>query len=140
MNKAASLYRKWAIRILHEMYQIKTVDIAISYCPSGEFQTPYWMGVVNDYFEQKGDSLSDRLTQAFQYGFNKQYSSVIAIGTDSPDLPYEYVNSAFNQLRLIDVVLGPSIDGGYYLVGLNTLHPEIFQNILFLPLMFYVKP
>ena len=51
------------------------------------------------------------------------------IGSDSPTLPVEYVESAFRLLRESDVVLGPTEDGGYYLVGASRNAVGIFQNI-----------
>ena len=125
------MYRTWAIRLFQRMHAVESVDIAVSYHPLKEFATPDWLGTVDTYFKQQGDSLSDYIIQSFQYGFDKKYKSVVVIGTDSPDLPYEYVSNAFHELRLVDVVLGPSVDGGYYLVGLNALFPELFQNISF---------
>ncbi|MBC7855275.1 MAG: TIGR04282 family arsenosugar biosynthesis glycosyltransferase [Pirellulaceae bacterium] len=54
---------------------------------------------------------------------------VVLIGSDSPDLPLEYVAEAFNKLRDFPVVVGPTVDGGYYLIGLSQTVPPIFDNI-----------
>ena len=53
----------------------------------------------------------------------------VLIGSDSPDLPLEYLAEAFDKLRDYPVVLGPTDDGGYYLVGLSQTVPPIFDNI-----------
>jgi len=53
----------------------------------------------------------------------------IIIGTDIPTLPAENLQMAFKQLSYHDIVLGPSLDGGYYLIGLKKPHREIFINI-----------
>jgi glycosyltransferase A (GT-A) superfamily protein (DUF2064 family) len=55
-------------------------------------------------------------------------SKVVVIGTDSPTLPVEYIERAFADLDRADVVLGPAVDGGYYLVGCRRL-PPIFAGI-----------
>jgi rSAM/selenodomain-associated transferase 1 len=53
----------------------------------------------------------------------------VLIGSDSPDLPLEYVDEAFDKLRSFPVVLGPATDGGYYLIGASQTVPPIFDNI-----------
>ena len=53
----------------------------------------------------------------------------VLIGSDSPDLPLEYLAEAFDKLRDFPVVLGPTDDGGYYLIGLSQTVPPIFGNI-----------
>ena len=51
---------------------------------------------------------------------------VVLIGSDSPDLPTGYINQAFDALQRHDAVLGPTNDGGYYLIGLSRFAPELF--------------
>ena len=53
----------------------------------------------------------------------------VLIGSDSPDLPLEYLDESFDKLREFPVVLGPTTDGGYYLIGLSHSVPPIFDNI-----------
>jgi rSAM/selenodomain-associated transferase 1 len=53
----------------------------------------------------------------------------LLIGSDSPDLPQEYVSEAFDKLHEFAVVLGPATDGGYYLIGASQTVPPIFDNI-----------
>lgn len=54
---------------------------------------------------------------------------VVLIGSDTPALQVDYVTDAFNLLHHYDVVLGPSFDGGYYLIGCRHSTPDIFENI-----------
>jgi glycosyltransferase A (GT-A) superfamily protein (DUF2064 family) len=54
---------------------------------------------------------------------------VVVIGTDCPELPAALLDEAFRSLERQDLVLGPTHDGGYYLVGLGRLAPEIFRSI-----------
>lgn len=56
-------------------------------------------------------------------------SRVVLIGSDSPDLPQEFVQQAFDKLHQYPVVLGPTRDGGYYLIGLSQTIPPIFESI-----------
>ncbi len=68
---------------------------------------------------QRGDDIGERmffaLTDAFSHGFER----CVLIGSDSPDLPADIIHAAFDLLNSTDVVLGPSTDGGYYLIGCN---------------------
>ena len=77
---------------------------------------------------QKGSDLGERLFHAFDREL-KNHPKVIVIGTDSPTFPEEQIEKAFQCLENHDAVIGPSEDGGYYLIGLRTLIPEIFVNI-----------
>jgi len=53
----------------------------------------------------------------------------IIIGSDCPQLSTEIIEEAFVQLDKVDVVLGPTFDGGYYLLGMKTLHTELFDDM-----------
>ena len=55
--------------------------------------------------------------------------SVVILGTDSPNLPVSWLRQAFTMLRHHDVVLGPSLDGGYYLVGMTAPFIALFERI-----------
>jgi rSAM/selenodomain-associated transferase 1 len=67
---------------------------------------------------QSPGDLGARMEHFFQASFASGADRVVIIGSDSPTLPIEYVRQAFDELRRSDVVLGPSDDGGYYLLGL----------------------
>lgn len=78
---------------------------------------------------QVGGDLGRRMQAYFHAAFARGASRVVLIGSDSPDLPIAFVNHAFELLNESPVVLGPAIDGGYYLVGLRREIPEIFLGI-----------
>lgn len=77
---------------------------------------------------QKGADLGERMLHAFQESFALGYQSVCIIGTDCWQLEQKHVQEAFQQLHTHDVVIGPAIDGGYYLLGMKQLHVSLFQN------------
>lgn len=80
---------------------------------------------------QSSGNLGNRLEAAFLELFSK-YSSAIIIGTDSPNIPTSYLEEAILALSKYDSVIGPTIDGGYYLIGLKNQtknFQEIFSNI-----------
>ena len=82
-------------------------------------------------FCQQGDSLGDRMRHAFAVLFSRGFSRVVLIGGDLPAVPLEVLADAVAALENdSEVVLGPSLDGGYYLVGMSRLVSEIFEGIL----------
>jgi rSAM/selenodomain-associated transferase 1 len=83
------------------------------------------------WVKQQGVDLGERLNSAISYAVDLGFSPVIALGADSPTLPPSYIETAFDALAYgkTDVVLGPTTDGGYYLVGLRKPVPNLFHNI-----------
>lgn len=79
-------------------------------------------------FVQNGADLGERMYNAFSDSFEAGYERVIGIGSDLPDLNAQVMQSALEILDTKDTVFGPADDGGYYLIGMNHLIPEIFEN------------
>ncbi|MBI3462957.1 MAG: TIGR04282 family arsenosugar biosynthesis glycosyltransferase [Planctomycetes bacterium] len=78
---------------------------------------------------QSTGDLGDRMHRFFADAFAKGASRIVLIGSDSPTLPAEYIDRAFDLLADSPVVLGPTTDGGYYLVGISGQIPPIFEGI-----------
>ena len=77
---------------------------------------------------QKGDGLAAGLISVFAHFAQKSESRVVAFNSDSPHLPRSVLEDAFETLTAHDVVVGPTHDGGYYLVGANVSHPTLFAS------------
>jgi len=77
---------------------------------------------------QQGSGLGERMWNAFTDVW-RQGDRVVFLGSDSPSLPLSYIRLAFEALLDVSVVLGPVKDGGYFLIGLSSPHPELFRNI-----------
>lgn len=79
---------------------------------------------------QAAGDLGTRLLHAFRHHCAPG-ASVVAIGSDTPDLPTSRIEQAFHELEADrgDVVLGPAPDGGYYLIGARVAHPSLFEGI-----------
>lgn len=77
---------------------------------------------------QKGDGLAAGLISVFQHFTAAGQRQVIAFNSDSPHLAPSILESAFEILATHDVVVGPTHDGGYYLVGAKAAHPTLFEN------------
>jgi len=85
---------------------------------------------INDFKKvlQRGDSLGDRMKNAFQEAF-KKHEKVVIIGSDCPTLHPDIITAAYRHLDNHDFVIGPSFDGGYYLLGMRDFERKIFQGI-----------
>ncbi len=79
---------------------------------------------------QQGADLGVRMKNAFQQGFNHGFEKIIIIGSDLYDLQTSDIDDAFTALESNDYVIGPSEDGGYYLLGMKRLNSELFENKL----------
>ena len=78
---------------------------------------------------QNGIDLGKKMENSFHDLFNKGFFRVVVIGTDSPALPKEYISKAFIDLNNADLVIGPSIDGGYYLIGFKEKVLPVFSPV-----------
>ncbi len=79
--------------------------------------------------EQKGEGLGDRMRNAFEWGFKEGFQRVVLIGCDAPTLPAEFIGEAFDRLERVPLVIGPSCDGGYYLIGARPPLIDLFSGI-----------
>jgi hypothetical protein len=78
---------------------------------------------------QKGKDLGERMKNAFQILFKNHFKKVVIVGTDCPELTKKIIKKSFSELFKNDVVIGPSNDGGYYLLGMNQFYPFLFDGI-----------
>ena len=78
---------------------------------------------------QSGKDLGEKMFAAFREIFESGYEKAVIIGTDLPDISSEIIIEAFSAMEKKDAVIGPSTDGGYYLLGLKSISKEFFTNI-----------
>ncbi|MEA5575416.1 TIGR04282 family arsenosugar biosynthesis glycosyltransferase [Anabaena sp. UHCC 0451] len=88
-----------------------------------------WLGLDFMYQTQSEGDLGQRMIKSLADAFNNYAEQVIIIGTDCPGLTSHILASAFEKLQVCDLVLGPALDGGYYLIGLRRVIPELFSQI-----------
>ena len=90
-----------------------------------------WLGEDYLYMPQQGENLGERMKNAFTEALAMNFKRVVLIGSDIPSLPLEFIEEAFISLEKKDVVIGPSADGGYYLVGFRDkkFSPRAFKGI-----------
>ena len=87
-----------------------------------------WSAADYDKFVQSGTDLGERMENAFAQAFQSA-AKVLIIGSDCPGLRPLVLEQAFDDLDRDDVVLGPATDGGYYLLGLRRMVPELFRDM-----------
>jgi rSAM/selenodomain-associated transferase 1 len=87
-----------------------------------------WDATIFQKHQQIGEDLGVRMLHAFKNGFETGYKKVLIIGSDLYDLTAEIIANAFLALDKNDFVIGPAEDGGYYLLGMNSLEEKIFKN------------
>lgn len=87
-----------------------------------------WDGKQFLKFVQEEDDLGDRMANAFKKAFSLGYTSAVLIGSDCFEMTTEYLNQAFQALENDDLCIGPAKDGGYVMIGMRKLHPEVFTN------------
>jgi uncharacterized protein len=103
------------------------VDVAIM-CPGPDIEELTCLaGDAVQVVAQKGEGLAAGLTSVFER-FAAGRQRVVAFNSDSPHLPASVLENAFKALAAHDVVVGPTHDGGYYLVGAKAVYPALFEG------------
>ncbi|MGG6269758.1 TIGR04282 family arsenosugar biosynthesis glycosyltransferase [Leptolyngbya sp. AN03gr2] len=126
---AAELHRRMTESTIAKVRNLENVSICVYFTGGTIQQMQDWLGDDLEYQLQPSGDLGDRLIHIFQTMFDRGARSVIAIGTDCPDLTSEILTLAFTQLKTHHLSIGKATDGGYYLIGLDQLIPDVFQNI-----------
>lgn len=127
--ECADLHRNFLKDLMIVFKTLKQeMDIYITYTPENS------MGVIEDIipgfincFPQVGQNLGDRMYNAISKVSGLGYEKVILIGSDIPQIKDEDLLSSFNILDKHDIVLGPTYDGGYYLIGMKKTYKSIFS-------------
>ena len=78
---------------------------------------------------QQGDGLAERMADAFSRAFTSGARHIVIFGSDSPTLPAACIQQSFAALADCDLVLGPTEDGGYYLIGCRQFDPRLFADV-----------
>jgi uncharacterized protein len=132
MEKAVEVYKHFAEHAftLADNLHSKGVDVFVLYGP-GAKQKEVAEWVARDFFftEQQGTTLGDRMHHAFDLTFASGAMQSVIIGTDVPELDARTIQEGFESLAKHDIVLGPSNDGGYYLLGMNAPTKNVFAGI-----------
>ncbi len=125
-QKALEIYKLLLEKTRNEASKTKS-DKVVYYSDFID-KTDLWSN--NDFQKklQPEGGLGHKISSAFKEGFAAGYENICIIGSDCYDLTSEHLESAFDLLETHQAVLGPAVDGGYYLLGLTKYTPELFTN------------
>lgn len=126
---ACELYRACAELTVAHMRRFHDETVLCVDPPNALQRVGEWLGPSWRLHPQRGRTLGARLAEAIDHAFSNGANHAVVIGTDSPWLTAEDVSTAFEALQHHDVVLGPTRDGGYYLIGLTRPLPALFEGI-----------
>ncbi len=124
---AAKLQREMTEHTLQqvkELQEMQPLAVEVHFTGGTTAQMQEWLGRDWRYIPQVGGGLGEKLIAAFTEG-----EETIVIGIDCPQLTSTLLQKGFEQLKNNNLVLGPALDGGYYLIGLRQLLPELFTGI-----------
>jgi rSAM/selenodomain-associated transferase 1 len=128
---AVKLYRRFLLEMLVTLNK-GTFLFYLCYYPQNSLDSlKNWLGDHYLYMPQNGQDLGERMKNGFLEAISMKFKRVILIGSDIPDLSLAFIEEAFGSLREKDAVIGPSFDGGYYLIGFRdkTFSPRAFDGI-----------
>jgi rSAM/selenodomain-associated transferase 1 len=123
-----ALYRCLLEDTLTLAKSLTTVEIAVMSPGSDREELAHLLGNNVQVVAQNGDGLAAGLTSVFRHFIASGRQRIIAFNSDSPHLAPSILDSAFEILATHDVVVGPTHDGGYYLVGAKAAHPSLFEG------------
>ncbi|WP_321494325.1 TIGR04282 family arsenosugar biosynthesis glycosyltransferase [uncultured Desulfobacter sp.] len=128
---ALELYRCFVMDVL-DMVRSTPFTLRVYHHPENAFnRIRSWLGDDPDLFPQKGATLGDKMANALAETFAAGFERAVLIGSDLPDLPPGIIDTAFKGLDQCSAAIGPSRDGGYYLIGFTAIGftPRIFHGI-----------
>jgi rSAM/selenodomain-associated transferase 1 len=134
-EQASQIYQAFILDTLRSTALLKGVKRILA-CDSSR-RDPFFKGLADRFkltlIDQTGEDLGARMRNALAEAYRLGFEQAVIIGMDLPTLPSDYIQEAFRQLNKNpqgpSIVLGPSADGGYYLIGCSGPVPPIFDGI-----------
>ena len=120
----------WAfLKDLNGVYETMDADLFVFHTPDPDWEMlkPIFP-VAKGFYPQIGDGLGEKMNNALNAVLSLGYDAVVLTGADLPAMGAAHLQSGFECLRHADVALGPTSDGGYYLVGVKSPAPYLFEN------------
>jgi uncharacterized protein len=124
---AARLYRSSVMDLCERFSHLSVESRILCYAPRGARKSVELLGSRHwRLIQQQGQTRGQVLANLFENGFRLGRQRIVILTTDCPTVPDSFVIEAFDRLLIDDVVLGPTTDGGVYLVGMSLERPELF--------------
>ena len=132
-TKSASIYSVLAKFLVNKLAESEDYNTYVFFSPENKKkQVIKWINKKeSDFFAQHGNSLGEKMSNAFNKCFGLQHKNLIIIGTDCIGIEKEEIKKGFDLLEenKNQIILGPSNDGGYYLLGMNSFYDFLFNEI-----------
>jgi len=131
-EKSANLQRLMTEKTLSSielLTNIIDVEVNIYFQGGNKELMQQWLGEKYNFYPQIEGDLGEKMYSAFKDNFENKNQQVIIIGVDCLELNIDILQEAFLALDNHDLVIGKALDGGYYLLGLNSLKKSLFDNI-----------
>ena len=128
---AAELYYIFIKHLLAIFLHSENYKVTIQFSPQDKAKELSELFKIKDIEPQSGNDLGEKISNAFDISFSKDYSNTIIIGSDCIELKKDDIENGFSLLSSgCDSIIGPTYDGGYYLIGLSKKnYPTIFKDI-----------
>jgi len=124
---AAKLYRSFVMDLCERFSGLSVRSRVLAYAPRGARKSVELLASRQwRLMQQQGAARGPVLASLCEYAFRSGHQRVVVLVTDCPTVPDAFVIEAFDRLLVADVVLGPTVGGGVYLVGLSLERPELF--------------
>ncbi len=128
-EQSAALYRQWIGLVFDKLQPIRGRTHVVACYDGGPLSSfAPWHPLADAWWRQPAGDLGHRLDAAFLDRQSDGYPA-IALGTDCLDISDTLIDAAFAKLTDCDAVFGPTVDGGYYLVGLASYRPDFFHGL-----------
>jgi rSAM/selenodomain-associated transferase 1 len=133
-GEAAELYRAFVADSATTLAKTSAHRKVIAYTPASGLEAVRDLlaettSTEFEYVPQPEADLGQRMEQLFRDRFDEGVEQVVVVGSDSPSLPSSIVDDAFSLLGAHPLVLGPSVDGGYYLLGQSSPDDRVFSDV-----------
>jgi len=128
---AVKLYKRFLLEMLSTLNRGTFLFYLCFYPADALEELRNWLGEEYLYIPQRGEDLGERMKNGFTEALAMNFKRVVLIGSDIPGLPLDFIEEAFRSLEEKDAVIGPSLDGGYYLIGFKDkkFSPQAFKGI-----------
>ena len=130
-DEAASLHGTLVLDTIERTKGLQGITLFVAGTP--DLAHPFFKVLEGRYgaklLLQRGPDLGSRMQWAMQDAFEQGAQEVLLIGTDLPALPRAHLVEALTLIKSHEIVLGPTADGGYYLIGLRKMIPALFDGI-----------
>lgn len=127
-DRALEVYNELMEVTAREVSKVTSADCFVFYSHFLPEKDEIWKDEYVIKEVQEGEGLGERMKNAFYHLFEQGYERVAIIGSDLPELTHELIEQAFSELDEVDVVIGPAKDGGYYLLAMKELLPQLFED------------